>query len=377
MLSKLTLDQLIPLPDEETVLTEITAQLTENGFPITNLKSGGVFYTLLRIFVRLYVELIQLCRTMLGNLYVSSADRVEWLEIRAADFSKTRKPALKTQGVLTLTRTESAFSAGIKKGCIFKTDPMSTGEELRYISRTDAVFEPNSTTCFVPVTAELAGSAYNLPPSKITRCLIHLEGVTGITNTQDWITREGSDIEGIESLRTRTLGAFADLAANPTRDKYKSACEAVPGVLYVGVDDQHPRGQGTVDIIVTSAAGEASDALLADVRKAADTIAGPYDNLLVKSSATVEQAVSVTLVLAESHSDDGIARRAEAAVRELFTIRRDRALNHLYISDLIVAVKGEIPSAKSVRVTCPAADLLLSTDQVIVCGAVSISIERG
>lgn len=376
MLSKLILDKLIPLPTEDDLMDAIKTELLEGGFPVTNFKSGGVFYMLLRIFVRLQVELIELCRTMLSELQISSADRVEWLELRAADFSKFRKPALKTEGDITLTRTVTTSQLKVGKGCIFKTLPDSAGNELRYFAAQDTILPVGQASGTVPVIAESAGSAYNAPADKITRCLIHLEGVSTITNGVDWITREGSEIEGKESLRSRTLNSFAELATHPTRDKYKAVCEAVPGVLYIGVDDQHPRGQGTVNIIVTSATGEASEALLADVLTAANTVRGAYDNLLVKSSVTVAHDIAVTLVLSSSLSADGVAQRVEETIRNLFVISRDRVLNELYLSDLTFAIKLEIPTAKGIRITAPAADLVLTTDKVIIPGTVTVMIER-
>ena len=48
------------------------------------------------------------------------------------------------------------------------------------------------------------------------------------------------------------------------------------GVLFAQADCLHPRGQGTVDVIVTGTAGEATEGLLNDVRKAGAPIAGPY-----------------------------------------------------------------------------------------------------
>ncbi len=375
MISKL-LDKLIPLQTEEERLEEVKAELAEAGYPVTNYKSGGIFYMLLRVWLRIEYELTALARRMLVNGYVSSADNVDWLDLRAGDYGKARKQAVKTQGNLTLTRSNTATAVKIAKGYLFKSSPAANGEELRYIATNDCTFSIGADTLLVPIEAELPGSTYNVPAGKITHSLIHLETVDTITNAEGWITREGADIEDIESLRRRTLGAFAELATHPTRNKYKSVCEAVEGVLYVQVDDQHPRGQGTIDIIVTSPIGGASEALLDEVLAAAQTIAGPYDNLLAKSSQTVEQDIAVTILLPSNLSEDGIAARAEQVIRELFVISSGRALNELYLSDIVVAVKGEIPTAKSVRVTEPAADLLLATDQVIVLGSVTITIER-
>ena len=376
MLSKLILDKLIPLPTEDEELEAIKMELTEAGFVITNFKSGGIFHTLIRIFIRIKVEMLTLARTMLGNVFLSSADNVDWLELRAADFGKTRKQALKTKGDLTLTRTVTTDNITIPAGYVFKTEPDSDGNILRYISTSAVVFTAGSTSCSVPVEAESAGSDYNVPAGKITQSLIHIEGVTGITNAEDWITREGSDIEDIESLRSRALNSFSDLATNPTAAKYKSVCEAVEGVLYVSVDDQHPRGQGTIDIIVTSSTGSATQALLDAVLAAAETIAGPYDNLLVKASDTVGQNLAVTIVLPMLVSDSGVAETAKETIRNLFVVSRSRSLSELYLSDLIVALKAAIPTSKSIRITEPAADVVLGTDKVIVLGDCTVTIER-
>ncbi|WP_261949178.1 baseplate J/gp47 family protein [Paenibacillus melissococcoides] len=107
-----------------------------------------------------------------------------------------------------------------------------------------------------------------------------------------WITREGSDLEDIESLRARTLNSWR-LSTLPIAAKYKNVCEAIPGVLYVRVDDLHPRGQGTIDIIVTGTAGTPSEGLLQKVREEAEKIKGPDDNLLVKASDTVTQDIDI------------------------------------------------------------------------------------
>lgn len=376
MLSKLILDKLIPLPTEDEELAALRTDLDREGYPVTNLGSGGIFYTLARILTRVKLELLGLFRQSLSNYFIPSADDVEWLALRAVDFHTFRKQAVKTRGELTLTREITTATVKIKRGCIFKTAPDSTGEELRFLSTAEVVFAAGTSSCTVPIEAEIAGAAYNVPAGKITRCLIHLESVTGITNTEGWMTREGADIESLEGLRSRLTDIWAQLSTLPTRDKYKSVCEAVPGVLGVTVNDQHPRGQGTVDIVVTSSTGTASGALLTDVKTAAETIAGPYDNLLVKASTIQVQDVAVTILLPASLSDEGITQTVEETLRGLVTIRRDRVLNALYLSDLIVAIRAEIPTVKDVRITTPAANVIAASDVVITLGTITTTIER-
>lgn len=378
MLNKSVMDKLVPLPTEEDILSTYMAKLQAERCPITNLKSGGVFYSLMRIWIRAEIALIGLVRGILSNLFLSSADDADWLELAAADFAVFRKAPLKTSGLVTLTRTGEAANNTIKlkKGEIFRTELDITGNELRFFSTAETVFPAGLTQCNVPVEAELAGKAYNLPSGKLTRSLSHLEGVTDISNRDGWITREGADIEELEAFRSRVLNIWSELAKEPTAGKYRSVCEAVPGVLHADIIDDHPRGQGTVDIVVTSTAGEATDALLDAVRAAAETVRGPYDNLLVKSAVTVKQNITVNIVVAKELSDEGFIERATAAIRGLYDIRWDRSLNELFLSDIIVAIKSELPTTKNILVTEPAADVSLDSGNVIVIDDVAVTIER-
>ncbi|MEA4933271.1 MAG: baseplate J protein, partial [Lawsonibacter sp.] len=81
------LDQILPVPDIDDLMEDTVAELQDTGFAVTNFNSGGVFYTLLMIAFRIRIELVQLLRSVLSNMFVSSATGV-WLELKAADFSK-------------------------------------------------------------------------------------------------------------------------------------------------------------------------------------------------------------------------------------------------------------------------------------------------
>ena len=53
MIDKAILDEVLPVPELETLKEEKIAELKEEGFAITNFHSGGVFYTLLLIVLRI------------------------------------------------------------------------------------------------------------------------------------------------------------------------------------------------------------------------------------------------------------------------------------------------------------------------------------
>lgn len=376
MIDNSILDKIFPKPDREELKAEAVSNLQEKGFVITNFNSGGVFNTILMIVLQIKVELVNLLRGMLNTHYVRHAD-AEWLGILAEDFSKSRKPAVKTQGIITLYRVPgSEATPVIPLGTVFKTDKDINGEELRFFSIEKVVVQKGQAIVFVPIEAEMEGSKYNIPPGQITRCMQHLEGIERISNEEGWITKEGSNIEEWESLRERTLGAWDLLATMPTAAKYKNICESVDGVLHVTVHQLHPRGQGTVDIIVTGTVGEATPELLAKVQAAADSIKAPDDDVLVKSAVTVSQDIVLQVVLPKLVSDDGIEDRVVSVVTNYFRISRDRNLYECIQYDLLYAIKNSVPLIKNVKIITPDDDVVLDKDKVIICGTISVSIER-
>lgn len=376
MIDKDILDKIFPEPDLDSLKKEQVDKLQESGFVITNFNSGGIFNTILMIILQIKMELTKMLRNMLNTLYVRHAGD-EWLGLLAADFSKTRKAAIKAKGNLTLQRKAdmdmvTVFPAGL----VFKTDKDINGEELRFFSTEKIVAQKNVTEVLIPVEAEREGSRYNIPSGQITKCMQHLEGILSIINAKDWITTEGSDIEEWESLRSRTLGAWDLLATMPTAAKYKNICESIDGVMHVNVHQLHPRGQGTVDIVVTSTAGEATEELLQKVQEAADSIKAPDDDVLVKSAVTVSQDIELEIVLPKLVSDVGIDARVTSVVIDYFRISHDRNLNEFIHYDLLYAIKSSVPLIKNVKIVFPDEDVVLDKDKVIICGTITINIER-
>lgn len=376
MIDNSILDKIFPEPDLDKMKTEEIEKLQAKGFVITNFNSGGVFHTILMIILQVRLELTRLLRSLLNSLYVRHAQE-EWLGLLAEDFSKYRKAAEKTCGEITLyNKTDSETTTVIPLGTVFKTEIDINGEELRYFSTEKVVIQKGMRMIHVPVEAEMEGGKYNIPPGQITRCMLHLEGIERISNDAGWITKEGSDIEDWETLRNRTLGAWDLLAAMPTAAKYKNICESVDGVLHVTVQQLHPRGQGTVDIIVTGTAGEATPDLLEKVQAAADGIKAPDDDVLVKSAVTVSQDIVLQVILPKLVSDEGIKERVISVVVSYFRISRDRNLNEFIQYDLLFAIKNSVPLIKNVKIITPDGDLILGKDKVIICGTVTVNIER-
>ena len=376
MIDKAILDEVLPVPELETLKEEKIAELKEEGFTITNFHSGGVFYTLLLIVLRIKIEFTELLRAILNNMTLTHSTGA-WLDIKAADYGKKRKKAQKAQGLVTLSRTNDQGEAvKIEKGHIFKTQKDINGEELRFFAIEAAVLQKGSRSVDVLVEAEKEGSRYNVPEGQITRSLTFLNGIDGISNGEDWIVREGSDTEDDEGLRTRALRSWSELAARSIEDTFINAAEAVQGVLFAQADCDHPRGQGTVDVIVTGTAGEATEGLLDEVRDAVDKIAGPYDNVLVKSSTTVSQDIEVTVSTSDVSEDEDIKNRISAILAELLAVRKGRRFNELRRSDINFAIRSNYSAATNAEIITPTEDVVLEKDKVITLGSVSVTVRR-
>lgn len=376
MIDKATLDAVLPLPELEERRDEVVTELKEEGFVVTNFHSGGIFYTLLIIVLRIEREFKQFLRVFLNNAFVTHASGA-WLDLKAGDYSKKRKRAQKAQGLVTVSRTDPEGDAvKIEKGHVFKTQKDINGEELRFFVIEAKVLQKGARAVDILVEAEMEGSRYNVPEGQITRSLTFLNGVDTITNGADWITREGSDTEDDDGLKTRSLRSWSELAARPIEDTFINAAEGVAGVLFAQADCQHPRGQGTVDVIVTGTAGEATEGLLDAVRKAVDKIAGPYDNILVKSSLIVPQNVEVVVTTADGSDDKEIEGKVASILIELLAVRKGRKFYELTRSDINHAIRSGYAASTNVEIVSPAQDVKLDRDKVITLGSVTVTVRR-
>ena len=375
MIDKEILDAVLPLPTLDELKEQKVEELKDEGFVISNFHSGGVFYTMLMIVLRIKVEAIELLRVVLNNMFVSHAGGA-WLDLKMADYSKKRKKAQKTQGFVTVSRTDMTGEAvKIPKGHVFKSILDINGEELRFFVLEAATLQKGASSVDVLVEAETEGSRYNVPAGQIVRTLTYLGDVT-FSNAEDWIVREGSDTEDDEGRRTRALRSWSELAARSIEDTFINAAEAVQGVLFAQADCDHPRGQGTVDVIVTGTAGEATEGLLDEVRDAVDKIAGPYDNVLVKSSTTVSQDIEVTVSTSDVSENEDIKNGISAILAELLAVRKGRRFNELRRSDINFAIRSNYSAATNAEIITPAEDVVLEKDKVITLGSVSVTVRR-
>ncbi len=374
MIDESIMEKIIPLPNEEDVMEEIQERLEEEGFIITNFSKGGVFYTLVRILIHAYIQMLELARKIVNSCFMRHTSG-EWADIKAADYGKSRKEAKKAKGYVTVHRKETGFSLTVTQGHMFKTPPDAYGNEKKFYASGETVIHAGETEGKVLVEAECPGTSYNLLPDKITVSMIHLEGVERVANESGWLIEEGTDEETDEGLRERCANSFSELAFRTTAQKMKNAAEAVNGVLTAEIDAQHPRGQGTVDIYITGTAGEATQDLLLRVEDAVRPLEGNYEDYLVKPSEVFRQDFEVVVWIAEGACKEGVKETAEEIVMSLFHINR-KELNRFYRDSLIQKLADKIMDYRTADILQPAVNVLLDKKKVIVPGIVEVSVKN-
>ena len=226
----------------------------------------------------------------------------------------------------------------------------------------------------VLVEAEKAGTQYNVSENQIVVSMIYLEGIESVTNDQDWIYLEGANEEAYSSLRTRVLGSWEELSVNTTAGKLKSVVEALPGVMCAYVDDQHPRGQGTVDVIVIGTAGAASAELIQQAQQAIDTLRDNYEDYLVKSGEIIYQNVDIVLHLKSGTSTSDVEDVAKTLIASAMKLSNRSEFNVFLQDDIRYVLKSSIPGYRKTVFTTPATDLELAQDKVIMLGNITVQV---
>lgn len=375
-------EDLLPIKTFAELMEATTARLKTLAFRITNLRPGGVFYTLLEMGHQALADLYALFKEVVPQFYLDTATG-DWLELKAAEYAVYRKPALKTRGNVIFTRESSDGNLIIPAGTEVATKVDYNGNRLKFIVTEQAVIADGFFEGPVPVEAEFAGVEYNIGAGMITELLTHINGIVQVRNEEGWITREGTDEENDESLRARAKNAWYNLSVSGTRAAYENWAKEINGVVAVWVNDQHPRGQGTVDVVITSTAGIPSADLIQQVQSHIDSKRPVCTDVLVMGPQAITVDFDVILQLSYAYGDTSeIANRAAEIIDIMFRYGDTAYPEIRKISPQIGLVKNQvianlltIKDAFNVVLNAPAADVPATGYQLPVKGAVNITVE--
>jgi len=234
-----------------------------------------------------------------------------WLDLHCEQIGITRYAALKTKGIVYFCRDDVTGNVIIPKGRIVKTKPDGAGNIYRYYTLAEHVLIDGNSRIGIEVESESAGEDYNVVIGMISELSTVVPGIEYVWNDSDWITTEGRDVESDEQLAQRYRLAWESLSG-VTKRAYESWAR-LPGITEVQVIDGHPRGQGTIDIIIRSSSGVPTEDVVLMVQDAIDAKKPINDDALVMAPEEIHVSVAGTIEIKPEHA--GLTNEIEVGAR--------------------------------------------------------------
>ena len=258
-----------------------------------------------------------------------------------------------------------------------KTKPDGAGNVYRYVTLAEAILPDGQAEIYVDVEAEEYGTGANATAGQITEISTVINGIDAVTNESGWLESEGADAETDDDLRARYFLRWQDING-ATKYAYESWAMSITGVIAVTVLDQHPRGQGTVDVVIKGAAGIPTQDLIDSVDAKVQANRPINDDVLVKAPTAVDIDITAELELV-SGTAAAILAEAENRIRAIFTdpstvtgISPIQIGEDLTMDRLIAAVMA-VSGVKKINWTSPAADVAVAADGLAVLNSLALT----
>ncbi|MGD9809631.1 MAG: baseplate J/gp47 family protein [Deferribacterales bacterium] len=348
------------------VYEKVEEQQQADGLPRKLNLNRGPIRGLIELFSWGLYQLYLFLASILKQAFPSTASGT-WLDLHCKQVGITRKAATKATGNVTVTRSQ-AGNIRIPAGKIFRTEPDATGQIYRFVT-TEAVVLPDGTDSItVPVAAEEYGQNGNVVAGMISVIVTSITGIASVTNLSDWLTSEGRDKETDDELRERYFLAWK--ATNGcTKYAYESWALGISGVESVKILDQHPRGQGTVDVIVKGTAGAPTETTLSAVEAVVDTNKPVNDDTEVRGPEISNVVIEISLTLSsgdQATAVDDVKDIINAYFKD--TIDIGTSFTKQRLTQLAM-----LENVSAVTITQPANDVSVDSDGLVILQSLSVS----
>ena len=358
------------------LFSKIVSVQAEGWLPARLNLNKGVIRGLIELWAWGLFQLYQFLIMVFGQLFPSLATG-KWLDLHCAQVGVVRQAATKALGRVNFYREDTADNISIRKGMIIRTRMDGAGLVHRFVTTEEVVFPSGAESLSVAVESEDYGRQANVTPGMICEISTVIPGVDGVVNTDDWLVREAVDWEKDEELRERYTLAWKDINGS-TKYAYESWARGVSGVVAAKIMDRHPRGQGTVDVIVKGSAGIPTDELIQEVDTVVQENRPINDDVQVLEPVPVPVAVNAELVLIGGTPDIIIAE-ATQRINAMFTDPRVLPdVDPLEIGqdlprDLLIHIIKAVSGIKKINFTSPAADIPVPENGLAVLESINLT----
>lgn len=236
----------------------------------------------------------------------------EDLEHHAALRGLQRRASARAQGVLRFAVEEAREEPlSIAQGTV-----CATAQQRRFVTREACTIQAGERFAEVEAYAEEEGSGGNVAAGEIGIMHAPPVGVTSCTNPYPFTG--GSDEEDDESLRARVLEDYAMLSNGANKGYYRALALSVEGVA-AAATIACARGGNTVDVVIASEEGVASQALMQRVSALFSERRELGTDVCVRSARVRTFSVSIDAVLKEGADLEAVRAELEFNLRRAIT----------------------------------------------------------
>jgi uncharacterized phage protein gp47/JayE len=318
----LSLDNLRQPISRAEALERVLELMQSLGFDTTGWQEGRIQRTLITLFATIMADMSEVNRVIADAGFNEFATG-KMLELFSNSRYQNQKFAARaTSGLIPLTSTATTAYPIADGELIAATD---NGVEFRSVGA--YTIAANATTN-VRFTARVKGADGNVGTNTIVNLLTPLAGVTIINPGDPWYDVSGVDLESDASLRLRNSTQWSRLSVELIAGAYENIARD-NGAAKVKVNDENPRGAGTVDVYVAGEYAKLSNAEVTVIQEAFAARAFQTDSdwppafssrVIVKQPLTQAPTISGTLYHDPGVASSVILERAYQALRDFLAV---------------------------------------------------------
>ncbi len=390
----LSLDKLRKPLTRKQALERIVEWLTSLGFDTTAWMEGSIEHTFITFMALMWSDLTEVAKALAEFGFNAHATGDALNEFSKSRYGHSKTPAVRERGTVRLTSTASVPYT-IQVGELIA----ATDDGVQFRNLTGGTLNAGSTaspsTLDLTFEAVIAGSSSHVDNGKINRLLTPLAGVTCSNNvTSPWYSIVGADEESDASIRRRNATKWASLTVELVAESYEYIARN-NGAVKVLVDDNNPRGAGTLDVYVASDRAllgvSTMEALQLAFSKAAfqttSSWSDPWpggDTSRVATKSPVPQPLNVTATLYHDGSNDDatVVANAEQAIKDFLTATpiggwdySPGPANVVKEEDLVNVLKT-VDGVRSVTLTTPSGDISVGSTSLVTEGTFSLTAQK-
>ena len=286
----------------------------------------------------------------------------EYLDLHARLRGVERREATAAEGVLRFTvDAAGAADREIAAGTVCMTAGLTRFETVEA-----GTLEAGETFVDIRARALEAGSAGNVAAGTILQMAVAPVGVSRCTNPAAFTG--GTDREDDETLRARVLETYRRLPNGANAAFYQQGALSFDEVAAAAVIPR-PRGVGSVDVVVSTAAGAPSAELLEELEDYFEARREIAVDVQVRAPEMETVDVAVQVAAEENQDAQAVRDAVEAALRGWFDGRRlGQSVLRAALGELVFHVEG----VANYALAAPAADVAVEADVLPRLGTLTV-----